>query len=183
MCADREVIISWHSFDHPCPRSPSSPPAEHPHNHRHHPADNPAGPGADRRDPLLSHLTVLELLLHTFGAHAPALRAIAPCGQSLFSNLLRPPAFKRPDPGLELLVRRPSVFSRSRPAAGRVPLLHPLQRPTDPFYVPVRLVRPSSRVVFSLVIQAILPRDYRRPGTKRLTVTAIFQNLSQIRAF
>ena len=50
MCADCEVIISWHSFDHLCLRLPPSPPAEHPHDHRHHPADDPAGSGVDGRN-------------------------------------------------------------------------------------------------------------------------------------
>ena len=93
-------------------RSPS-PPAQHLHQHRHHAADDSPGAGADRGNPLLSHLTVLELLPRTFGAHAPALRAIAPCGQSFLSNLLRPPTLQRPEPALKVLVRRPSVFSRS----------------------------------------------------------------------
>ena len=60
MCADCEVIFSWYSFNHPCPRS-SSPPAQHPHDHRHHPAHDPAGAGADDGNTILSHLAVLEL--------------------------------------------------------------------------------------------------------------------------
>ena len=48
--------------------------------------------------------------------------------------------FLRPDPGLELLIL----------------CLYPLQHLTDPLHVPVRLVRPSSRVVFASVILIVI---------------------------
>ena len=51
----------------------TSPPAEHPHDHRHHAADDPTGAGTHRRDP------------------------------SLLAGLLRSPALQRPDPALDLL--------------------------------------------------------------------------------
>jgi len=54
-------------------------PPEHPHQHRHHPADDPAGPGAHRREPPL-----LARFLRPRAAPAPGsgprtLR-VAPCG-------------------------------------------------------------------------------------------------------
>jgi len=70
--AIRVVILMYRLF-----------PAEHLHQHRHHPAHDPAGAGADRRDPLLN------------------------------TYFLRPPALQGPEPGLEVFARRPSVFSRS----------------------------------------------------------------------
>lgn len=109
------------------------PAAQHLHDHLHHPTDDPAGPGAHRRTPPLSHLTVLELLLRTshlwcsnsvpggtsfFGAHAPALQAIAPFGQSFLTCLLRPPPLQSPDP-VQSRRRHPnrsaSVFSGHHP--------------------------------------------------------------------
>ena len=59
-----------------------SPPAQHPHGHRHHPADDPAGPGAHRREP------------------------------PLFPGFLGPPALQRPDPGLKFLVLRLHCLQR-----------------------------------------------------------------------
>jgi hypothetical protein len=52
---------------------------------------------------------------------------------------------QRPDSALKLLVLR----------------LHPVQHFTNPLHVPVRLVRPSSRVVFSSVILVTLLEDSR----------------------
>ena len=48
----------------------------------------------------------------------------------------------------------------------RVLHLHSPERPADPIHVPVRLVRPSSRVVFASVILVTLPEDNRlsNPG-------------------
>ena len=104
-----------------------SPPAEHLHQHRHHPADDPAGAGAHRREP------------------------------ALLAHFLGPPALQRPDPGLELLVLR----------------LHSLERPADPLHVPVRLVKPSSRVVFSSVILVSPLEESRTPKRKSLAVRDI----------
>jgi len=103
------------------------PAAEHPHNHRHHPAHDPAGPGADRRN------------------------------SSFLPGLLGSPALQRPDSALKLLVLR----------------LHPRERPADPLHVPVRLVKPSSRVVFSSVILVTLPENTTTSKRKSLTVTVM----------
>jgi len=51
-------------------------------------------------------------------------------------------------------------------------------RLTDPLYVPVRLVRSSSRVVFSPAILVTLPGDSRTPERKSLTVRVILQEKS-----
>jgi hypothetical protein len=67
-----------------------SPPAQHPHNHRHHPADNPAGAGADRRNPLL------------------------------LAGLLRAPALQRPEPALELLESHLTVLPLRPPGPSRL---------------------------------------------------------------
>jgi len=54
--------------------------------------------------------------------------------------------------------------------------LHPRERPADPLHIPVRLVRPGSRVVFSPVILVTLLMDDRLGKRKRLTVRTVYRN-------
>ena len=70
---------------------------------------------------------------------------------------------QRPDPALKLLVLR----------------LHPLQRLTDPLHIPVRLVKPSSRVVFSSVIKVALLEDSGTSERKSLTVRIMCRNVGK----
>jgi hypothetical protein len=70
----------------------------------------------------------------------------------------------RPAPP-SVAVSRTSQCSRSAPDGA--------SRLTDPLHVPVRLVRPSSRVVFALVILVTLLESNRMPERKSLTVRVI----------
>ena len=120
-----------------------SPPAEHLHNHRHHPTDNPAGPGADRGNPLL------------------------------LAGLLRPGAALAPGAGSRTPHPTPPSAAGSRTLRCSRSAPDGASRLTDPLHVPVRLVRPSSRVVLSPVILVTLLESNRMPERKSLTVRVI----------
>jgi hypothetical protein len=108
----------------------------------------------------------------TFTITATTPPTTPPAPALIVESRLSSPAFsareplQRPDPGLKLLVLR----------------LHLPQHPADPLHVPVRLVKPSSRVVFVSVILVTFPESNRMPERKRLTVRVIAENLSPIQA-
>ena len=123
-CSSREVCRSSPLLpERLCP----SPPAQHPHDHRHHPADDPAGPGADRREP------------------------------SLLADLLRPPALQRPEPDLELLVLRLHPRERpANPLHVPVRLVRPSSRVVFSSVILVRLLMDDrSENLKSLTVRTI----------------------------
>ena len=99
---------------------------------------------------------------------------------SVLARLLRPGAAPAPGAGPQTA---PRLHSLQRVAP---PVLPPRpggpSRLADPLHVPVRLVRPGSRAVFSSVIRVSLLMDDRMGKRKRLTVTTISGHQRRIRA-
>ena len=99
---------------------------------------------------------------------------------SVLARLLRPGAAPAPGAGPQTA---PRLHSLQRVAP---PVLPPRpggpSRLADPLHVPVCLVRPGSRAVFSSVILVSLLMDDRMGKRKRLTVTTISGHQRRIRA-
>ncbi len=111
---------------------------------------------------------------HPHGPRALTLERPHPAG------LLHPGAAPAPGAGSQTA---PRLHSLQRVAP---PVLSPRpggpSRLADPLHVPVRLVRPGSRAVFSSVILVSLLMDDRMGKRKRLTVTTISGHQRRIRA-
>ncbi|MDK2988946.1 MAG: hypothetical protein PWR16_475 [Methanoculleus sp.] len=138
---------SYGTVTHPV--SPESPPAEHLHDHRHHPAHDPAGPGADRGNSsaLETQRVSHAPLLAPCGARTPAPHLWCSCSGPSGHRTLRPVAPRT------WRCSRSGSTNRRAPHLAVLPLrFYEPSRLTDPLHVPVRLVRSGSRVVFSSVI-------------------------------